>query len=221
MNMIKKVFFDDFDSWEDFSLIRNSKIITAPEPKYMKVEIDGADGELDLTEYFGEIRYKNRKITLEFSTMVRESEFLTLFSKIQDSLHGRKMKIVLEEDSDFYYVGRISVNEWQADKNIGKITVECDCEPYKYKKYKTIFTLQLNSKIQYILPNSRKRVVPSFKITAPTKIEFNNSVYSIGAAGMTGSQTFVIPEISLSQGDNLIGIESNGTVVIEYQEGRL
>jgi predicted phage tail component-like protein len=219
--MIKRVFFDNFDSWNDFSLIRSVKTITSPEPKFVKVEIDGADGELDLTEYFGDVKYKNRKITFEFRTAVRESQFMTLFSEIQNSLHGRKMKIVLEEDPDFYYVGRVSVNEWGSDKNIGKITVECDCEPYKYKTLKTVFTLNLNSKVQYILPNLRKRVVPTFTISSPVLIEFNNSSFSIGASGMTGEQTFVIPEISLGEGDNLISLTGTGRVKIEYQEGSL
>lgn len=219
--MIKRVFFDDFDSWADFSLIRSRKTVEAPEPKFIKVEVEGADGELDLTDYFGDVKYKNRNITFEFSTAVREREFMNLFSKIQNALHGKKMKIVLEEDSDFYYVGRISVNEWEADRNIGLITVDCDCEPYKYKKNKTIFTLNLTGKIQHILPNLRKHVVPTFTISSPLKIEFNGSIYSIGATGMTGQQTFVIPELSLREGDNLISLEGSGTVRIEYQEGGL
>lgn len=219
--MIKRVFFDNFDSWADFSLIRSRKTIESPEPKYIKVEVEGADGDLDLTDFFGDVKFQNRNIRFEFSTAVREREFLNLFSKIQNSLHGKKMKIVLEEDSDFYYVGRISVNEWEADKNIGLVTIDCDCEPYKYKKNKTIFTLNLTGKTPYILPNLRKRVVPTFTISSPLKIEFNSSIYSIGSSGMTAQQTFVIPELSLREGDNLISLEGSGTVRIEYQEGGL
>lgn len=221
MEMFRRVFFDDFDSWNDFSLIRSSKTITSPEPKYMKVEISGADGDLDLTEFFGDVKYQNRRLTFEFSTIVPQNEFLTVFSEVQNNLHGRKMKIVLEEDSDFYYVGRISVNEWMADRNVGKITIECDCEPYKYKKEKTIFTFNVTSTTPYILPNLRKRVVPTFTISSPLQIEFNNSIYKIGSEGMTGEQTYVIPEISLVQGDNVIRLTGNGRVRIEYQEGGL
>jgi hypothetical protein len=38
---------------------------------------------------------------------------------------------------------------------------------------------------------------------------------------MTGEQTFVIPEISLGEGDNLISLTGTGQVKIEYQEGSL
>ena len=58
--MYRSVNFDNYNSWTDFFLIRSSKTISSPEPKYIKVEVEGADGELDLTEYFGDIKYKNR-----------------------------------------------------------------------------------------------------------------------------------------------------------------
>lgn len=136
--MYRSVNFDNYNSWTDFFLIRSSKTISAPEPKYIKVEVEGADGELDLTEYFGDIKYKNRKLSFTFVAKVRETEFLNLFSSIQNALHGRNMKIVLEEDPDFYYFGRVTVNEWKSNKNIGEITIECDVEPYKYRTYKSV-----------------------------------------------------------------------------------
>lgn len=219
--MYRSVNFDNYNSWTDFSLIRSSKTISSPEPKYIKVEVDGADGELDLTEYFGDIKYKNRKLSFNFSTQVRETKFLNLFSGIQNALHGKNMKIVLEEDPDFYYIGRVSVNEWKSNRNVGEITIDCDCEPYKYKKYKTIYTFDLTASTRYILPNLKKQVVPTFTISTPTQVVFNNSTYSIGKEGMTEEQTYIIPELVLTAGDNIIDFIGNGTVKIEYQEGGL
>lgn len=219
--MYRTVYFDNYNSWTDFSLIRSGKTISAPEPKYIKVEVEGADGELDLTEYFGDIKYKNRKLSFNFSTQVRESEFLNLFSDIQNALHGKNMKIVLEEDPDFYYVGRITVNEWKSNKNVGEITIDCDVEPYKYKQYKTVYTFDLAENTRYILPNLRKQVVPTFTISAPIQIVFEDSIFSIGEEGMTEEQTYIIPELVLISGDNIIDFMGNGTVKVEYQEGGL
>lgn len=219
--MYASVNFDNFNTWDDFSLIRATKSISAPEPKYIKVEVEGSDGDLDLTEYFGDVKYKNRKISFEFSTMRPQSEFPELFSRIQDSLHGRRMKIVLEEDADFFYIGRVTVNEWKSNKSIGLIAIDCDVEPYKYKSRLTMRTLTLTgSRTQYVLSNLRKQVVPTFRINAPTKIEFNNSTFSIGQTGMS-EQTFTIPEITLTKGNNIIYLTGTGTVKIEYQEGGL
>ena len=219
--MYRSVNFDNYNSWTDFSLIRSSKTISSPEPKYIKVEVEGADGELDLTEYFGDIKYKNRKLSFNFSTHVREAEFLNLFSSIQNALHGRNMKIVLEEDPDFYYLGRVTVNEWKSNKNIGEITIDCDVEPYKYRTYKSVYTLDLTKNTSYIFPNLRKQVVPTFTVSAPTQVIFENSTYSIGEEGMTDEQTYIIPELVFAAGDNIVNFVGTGTVKVEYQEGGL
>ena len=125
--------FDNFHSYYDFSLILSSKKIGIPQPKTELLEVPGADEMLDFTEFFGDVKYDNRKLEFEFTTLVPQSEFMQLFSIIQNALNGKRMKIFLDEDSDFYYSGRISVKEWLADKSIGKITIECDCNPYKLK----------------------------------------------------------------------------------------
>lgn len=211
--MLKKVFFDNYDSFTDFNLILSSKTIEVPEPKTSEVDIDGMDGVLDLTDYFGEVAYKNRKLTLEFSTVdVQASDFINHFSNIQNAIHGRKMTIILSEDPTFYYIGRVSVNEWKSDKNIGKIVIECDCEPYKYKKYLTTFTETINGTREVILLNLRKWVVPVFKSTGEMKITFNNNVYNIA------SGEYTLDDVVFKDGKNLLTLEGNATVTIEYQE---
>ena len=51
-----------------YGLVLSKKTIEAPSPKLETVDIPGADGKLDMTEYFGDVKYNNRKIKLEFST---------------------------------------------------------------------------------------------------------------------------------------------------------
>lgn len=72
-------------------------------------------------------------MSFEFSTMVPQAEFMTLFSRVQNALHGQKLRIILDDDPDCYYIGRLTVSEWKADRLIGTLTIDCDCEPYKYR----------------------------------------------------------------------------------------
>lgn len=130
---MKGVKFGIYHSWDDFNLILSEKTIGTPSPKTEVIDIPGGDGVLDLTEFFGEVKYQNRNLSFEFSTMVPQSEFMTLFARVQNALHGQKMQIVLDDDSEWYYIGRISVSEWKAERNIGKLTIDCDCEPFKYR----------------------------------------------------------------------------------------
>ena len=207
--------FDNFHSYYDFSLILSSKKIGVPQPKTELLEVPGADETLDFTEFFGDVKFDNRKLEFEFTTLVPQSEFMQLFSIIQNALNGKRMKIVLDEDPDFYYSGRISVKEWLADKSIGKITIECDCNPYKLKLKKTVITNAVSTEKTVTLPNLRKHVVPLFKSNAEITIEHNENSYSMS----TGESK--IPSIVLKEGENTLKLKGNGTVTIEYQEGGL
>lgn len=130
---MKGVTFGNLHSYRDLNLILAEKIISPPSPKTELIEIPGSDGVLDFTEFFDGIKYNNRKLSFVFSTIVPQSEFMTLFSTVQNALHGQKMMIYLDDDPGWYYIGRVTVSEWKSDRLIGKLTVDCDCEPYKYR----------------------------------------------------------------------------------------
>ena len=130
---MKGITFGEYHSYRDLHLILTEKTIGTPSPKTELIDIPGSDGVLDFTEFFDGVKYKNRELSFEFSTLVPQSEFMTLFSMVQNALHGKKMMISLDADPEWYYIGRISVSEWKADRRIGLLTIDCDCEPYKYR----------------------------------------------------------------------------------------
>lgn len=207
--------FGSYHSYADFSLILTAKEINAPSPKIGTVDIPGGDGELDLTEYFGETKYYNRKIKLDFSTTVPMNDFLPLFSRIQNAIHGQKLHIVLDDDPEFYYVGRVTLDKWKSDGRIGKISIECDCEPYKYKRYKTTVTNAVTSDAVLTYTNSRKRVVPTITTDASIMLTFGTSTYTLSAG------TYTDPEIVFEPGINTFTVTGTATVTVSYQEGGL
>lgn len=140
------VTFGEYHSYDDFSLILTSKEIAAPKIKTVEIDIPGADGTLDLTEFFGEPKYENVKLIFQFSTIVPQNNFLTQFSTVKNAIHGKKLRISLDAESGFFYVGRCYVSSFTNEKNIGKISVECECEPYKYRLVKTGHIVSLSGK---------------------------------------------------------------------------
>lgn len=212
---LKGVNFDKFHTWRDFSLILGEKTIDSATPKTSTVEVPGADGVLDVTEYFGHVNYNNRNLSFAFSTIVKQNEFLKLFSKVQNALHGKKFKIILDDDPEFYYVGRVTVSQWKANKNVGELTIDCDCEPYKYKFYKTIVKRNIAGEDEIILENLRKIVNPKIITDSETTIKFNGSTWALSAG------TWTLPEFQLEAGKNVVNVEGNGTIIFEYQEGGL
>ncbi len=216
------VIIGNINLYNDFDLILTSKTIGSPEPKTASIDIPGGDGSLDLTENFGDVKYKNRKITLEFATIVSQEQFLSLFSRIQDTFHGKKMKITLTDDPEFYYVGRIYVDEWKSNKRIGIIKIEIDAEPYKYKNAITIVTNQITGATSISCQNLRKQVVPT--ITASSEVTL---VWGITEENSEGtyqkvfSGTITDDNIIFKQGENIVKFTPTGEsalITIEYQE---
>jgi phage-related protein len=210
---MKGIKFGNYHSYDDFNLILSSKAIGSPSPKTETIDIPGGDGVLDLTDFFGEVKYNNRELSFEFSTIVPQSEFMALFSKVQNALHGQKMQIVLDEDSEWYYTGRISVSEWKAEKSVGKITIDCDCEPYKTRLGDTeIFQMVSGTEEKVILPNGRKTVVPIIDITGNINLTYGENFWALTEG------RYELPAVILQNGDNEIIVGGTGTATFTYRE---
>ena len=209
---MKGVKFGNFRSWDDFSLILSQKTIGTPSPKTETIDIPGGDGVLDLTEFFGETKYNNRNLSFEFSTIVPQSEFMNLFSRVQDALHGQKMQIVLDDAPEWYYTGRISVSEWKAEKAVGKLTIDCDCEPYKTKLSQTVVTKTVNGPTTVILTNSKRSVIPTIDITGEVQLTFGTNFYTLAAG------RYDLPGVQLVNGENTILLDGAGTATFTYLE---
>lgn len=209
---MKGVRFGNYHSYDDFNLILSQKTIGTPSPKTETIDIPGGDGVLDLTEFFGEVKYNNRPLSFEFSTMVPKVEFMDLFSKVQNAIHGQKMQIVLDDDNEWFYAGRITVSEWKADKNIGKLTIDCDCEPYKSKLTNTVVTVEVNGATSVILTNSKKIVVPTITITGEVELTFGTNFYTLGPG------LYDLPAVQLVNGENTILLDGTGTASFSYLE---
>lgn len=182
---MKGITFGNLHSYRDLNLILAEKVIGAPTPKTELIEIPGSDGVLDFTEFFDGIKYNNRKLSFGFSTMVPQSEFMSLFSAVQNALHGQKLTIILDDDPEWYYIGRISVSEWKAERLTGKLTIDCDCEPYKYRMSSQAVNLCGKNLLNL---NSAVITKPQFWTKAETGYSFNR-----GTATGAGYIYFEIP----------------------------
>lgn len=210
---MKGIRFGNYHSWNDFSLILSQKTIGTPSPKTETIDIPGGDGVLDLTDFFGEVKYNNRNLSFDFSTMVPQEQFMDLFSRVQNALHGQKMQIILDDDSEWYYTGRITVSEWKAEKNIGQLTIDCDCEPFKTRHGDTvIFQAVEGTEATVILPNGIKPVVPIIDITGNINLTFGTNFWALSEG------RYELPAVKLVNGENTILVEGTGTATFTYRE---
>ena len=65
---MKGIRFGAFHSYNDLGLILTKKEMGSPAVKVQQVDIPGADGNLDLTDFFGEPKYENVTHRFDFST---------------------------------------------------------------------------------------------------------------------------------------------------------
>lgn len=215
--MLNGVTFGSYHSYDDLGLILTQKTIDPPPAKTATINVPGADGELDYTEYFGKITYQNRTLSFDFSLIDSPNEFLQTYSRVLNLLNGRKMKIVLDDDPDFYYIGRVSVNEWESGERVGRIVIDVDAQPYKLKTAHTIVSQIVSGEKQINCLNLRMETIPTIVLSAEATVKFGD--YSVTFSGSRTDE-----EIIFEEGQNLLTVTpSSGsvTVTIDYQEGQL
>lgn len=205
--------FGDKHSINDWDLLMTNKNIEDAEPKIIEIEIPGSNGKLDLSEWTGEVLYNNRTLTFNFDIFDSPSNWWTLKQEITKYIHGKKLKIVLDQDNKYYYYGRCKVADFSNETTVAHLTIECDCEPFKYKNEVT--TESITGTGPLILSNSKKSVMP--KITSTQSMEFTFEGKSFVVNG-----TLQSPDIILKEGENIIEVTSGaGTLTATYQEGEL
>lgn len=208
--------FGDHHSFNDLHIVLTEKEIGAPEVKKSTLDIPGGDGELDYTEFFGEPKYGN--VTHKFTFVSIQNRLLEQYSVVKSALHGKKMRIVLDADPDYYYVGRCEVSSMHDEHGIGTIVITCDCEPYKYAMAKTVVYQAVDGVVDIHLLNSRKRAVPEVWVEAEDSL---NIVFGTSNIWDLGSGTYTLPELELTEGENIVTVTGQGAVAFTWQEAAL
>ena len=211
---MKGITFGVYHSYRDFKLLLKSKEIGAAKVKTQKIDIAGADGFLDLTDFFGEPKYENTVHKFQFLTLVAPSEFPNLFSDIKNKIHGRIGRVVLDDDPSYFYIGRCTISSFTNEKSMGIVSVECDCEPWKYKAERTSVTATVDGEDTIVLTNSRKRAVPEVTIAAEStlRITYQSNIWDLG------SGSYTLPELELQSGENSVSVTGTGSISFVWQE---
>lgn len=207
--------FGEVHSYRDAKLLLAKKEMGSPAVKTNEVDIPGADGKLDMTDFFGEPKYDNVTHKFDFVTLEEREKFPLQFAVIKNTIHGKKVRIILDDDPTFFYLGRCHVSSFTNEKGAGAVSVDCDCEPYKYKLTKTVVTKAVNGTEAITLTNARKRAVPTIATTAAMTIAFGGGTWTNSAG------TYTIPELELVEGANAVTVTGTGTVTFTWQEGEL
>ena len=237
-NVHNGVTFGNFHSWEDWGLYLKSRPSVAPPvPKTAFDDLIGADGSLDLTEALtGDVKYGPRDLHFEFTTIDAREGWFNTFSAVLNAIHGRRLRIVIDEDPEYYYEGRVTVNEFQSNKYTGTIVIDAVCDPYKYaitntaddwlwdpfnfetgiiRPYASIDVLAAGTSVNVV--GSRKKSVPTIKCSVPGMyVTFGSNTYELAEGNNK------IYGIQLGEGVNVLNFYgADGNVEINYRPASL
>lgn len=130
---MRGVKFDDKHSyWEWDLMLKSAPKVSTPEPKTYYVDVPGMHGQVDLSTLLtGGIRYKNRKIEMEFISMADRAIWSAIYSGILAAVHGKTVRITLDDDPRNYYTGIVTVGTPEWDKKAVSLKMTAEVEPFK------------------------------------------------------------------------------------------
>lgn len=221
----------DKHSYSDFGILMSSKVISPPEPKINKVSIPLRDGSIDLTESLtDDVKFEERKITITCKVIDPIEQWNSKVSEISNYLHGKTKKIVFDDDAEFYYIGRLKVNEWTSNKNIGTLVIEGTVDPYKYDVNGDWLwdsfdfengcinepeEVRVSGTASVVVVGRRKQTYPTITASAAMTVQFEGVTYNL-AEGVNK-----IYDIIIKEGENMLTFTGTGTVVVDYEGGSL
>lgn len=189
----------------------------SPEPYLIKTEIPGKSGALDQSEAIsGFTAYAEREVEIIYSLMAEsEQDYQEKVANIRNALHGKKRKMVLPSDPEFYYDARLLVEEAPENSLFSEITISGTAYPYKRKLNDTLVQKTLSGTATAITCNNLSEpVVPTIEVSAAMKIVFGGKTFEMKAGKH-------ILDIVFAAGKNVLTITGTGTVKITYKEGSL
>lgn len=109
--------------------------ISPPEVETKLVHLPGTSTVLDLSEIqTGTIPYKTRAITIETFLPCKREDWAWVYSQLLNQVHGRRLKIEFDDDPDWYYIGRVTVQPMEAGNVCAFITINVEADPYKHAR---------------------------------------------------------------------------------------
>lgn len=212
--------FGGVHSHTDLHLIQQSVDVQPAEPKLNLIDIPGADGSKDMsTEPAGRVVYKDRKISWIFA-LYPGDVWPEKRRQVSGALNGKYCRITLDDEPEYYYLGRLVVKSYKTDKQLRQITVEASCRPYMLRQQETVVQVSnLSTTYRTLdLVNDRKPATPTITVTAETTLRWNGNTITVAPG------THKILGIELQEGINKLEARvttGTGSMTLRYQEGAL
>ena len=230
--------FHTLDDW-GFAL-GNNNYISDPQMETTYINVPYRDGLIDASEAIsGRPIFKKRQLSFSLGGVRERNNWDAVISNLRNNIHGKKCKVILDNDTSYYWYGRAFIEDFDRFRGLGQFTLNMpDADPYKYDvrsstepwlwdpfNFETGVITQIGSVTitgtgSITIPRGHMlttpQIVVSDLLSATFEVTFDSSSYELA----TG--TNVIPSIMVG-GDDEVELEFTGsaTVQIVYRGGSL
>lgn len=107
-------------------------VVNPPSVKTRGLDNPGGDGILDLTEVItGFPLYGQRSGSWDFKLLNGWDKWTAVHEDVLNTIHGKNVQVILKDDPNWYYNGRLTINEWKSDSGRNTLTLDYNFDPYK------------------------------------------------------------------------------------------
>jgi hypothetical protein len=131
-----------------FGLYLPEYTIPAPAVQTNFVKIIGRDGSVDLSNALG-LHYDSRTWSLDFKCFDPTVNWHTLSSQVMNAIHGKRLNFEFDDDPNYFWTGRVSVQNYVSNHGTGTLKVTIVSDPFKYAKLSTIVTKTASTGTDY------------------------------------------------------------------------
>ena len=219
----------------ELGLKMTSMHIPMPKPKTYLINVPYASGSIDLSEVTGNVNYENRK-GIEFSFVLyygAYDKWAMALSNIAAWIHGKKVKVILDNDFNFYYICRLEVDSKKSNCVNSKIVLSGTGEPFKYDmiasdeewlwdpfSFETGIIRELSDILitdtdrEVVIPGGGAPAVPEFIVmqSAELKVIYNGRVFEMLFPG-----TYRFPQIKVGEESVILEFSGTGKLSIRYR----
>jgi phage-related protein len=230
-NGVHSIMFGDKHTWFDWHLVPLSKpVIPPPELVENFVDIPGANGQLDLTDVLnGFPTYKNRSGEFAFIIDPAYGYLDSVYPMIANTLHGRRTKVILTDDPDWYYEGRVVVSSAESSKDYSSISFACNLDHFKltvnpipgYEQIEVNGTKTLDGISFGYCPMRQIAKITATDVPLGGHIDATLTNVDGEMTGKIVEGSYRYPGLVFAPGSNTLVLNGTGTVTIELRGGSL
>lgn len=226
-------------TYRDFGLYPSE--VNMPSPPGVQtqfIEIPGMDGTLDATQALdGNVHYEDRDYEQKYVDLNGRTLWHARYSDILNFIHGKQLRMILDDDPEWYYVGRFELDDPAPKKYKNTIEITATLNPFKYainstlddwlwdpfnfengvvREYGNIF---IDGQKTLTIIGSAMPVVPVITIQSENgngmDLVYNGDTYHL----LEGNNRIVT--MTLTAGEHRLTFNGTGVVSISFREGSL